>query len=167
MLLTSLRLKSSHLNKHKFYNHSEYTINAMCSYRSEIWINEHFWACCPLLKLLGWEFLPEGVFRTYSVKKVFLGILLNSQENTCARDSFLNKVPGLRPTPVNFMKFLRTTFFTEHLRWLLLSFWMVVTQSRILTFQNNLFCVLQWKPFKNDENCFLFHLKNSFRFQNI
>ena len=24
-----------------------------------------------------------------------------------------------------------------------------------------------WKPFKNDEKCFLFHLKNSFRYQDI
>ena len=45
---------------------------------------------------------------------------------------FFNKVAGLRPStllkkglwdrcfPVNFVKFLRTPFFTEHLRWLLL-----------------------------------------------
>ena len=45
---------------------------------------------------------------------------------------FLNKVAGLRPVtllkkrlwyscfPVNFAKFLRTPFFTEHLRWLLM-----------------------------------------------
>ena len=29
------------------------------------------------------------------------------------------------------------------------------------------FYLLQWKPFKNDENCFLFHLKSSFHFQDI
>ena len=34
--------------------------------------------------------------RRCSVKKVFLEISQNSQENTCARDSF-NKVVGLRP----------------------------------------------------------------------
>ena len=45
---------------------------------------------------------------------------------------FFNKVPGLRPAivfkkslwhrcfPVSFAKFLRTPFFAEHLRWLLL-----------------------------------------------
>ena len=27
--------------------------------------------------------------------------------------------------------------------------------------------LLQWKPFKNDEKCFLFHLKSSFRCQDI
>ena len=48
-----------------------------------------------------------------SVKKVFLEISQNSQENTCARVSFLNKV-------VNFAKFIRTTFLTEYLQWLFL-----------------------------------------------
>ena len=69
------------------------------------------------------------------VKKVFLVISQNSQENTCARVSFLIKLPawGLRPAtllkkrvwyrcfPVNFVKFLRTPFLTEHLQWLLLN----------------------------------------------
>ena len=64
-------------------------------------------------------------------KKVLLKILQYSQENTCVRVSFLIK---LQPAPaallkkrlwqrrfsVNFAKFLRTPFFTEHLRWLLL-----------------------------------------------
>ena len=64
-----------------------------------------------------------------SIKKVFLDISQNSQENTCARVSFLMK---LRPAtllkkrlwhrcfPVNFDEFLKTPFLTEHLRWLLL-----------------------------------------------
>ena len=51
----------------------------------------------------------------------------NSQENTCARVSFFNKVADLRPAtlfkkmhwhrcfPMDFAKFLRTLFFTEHL----------------------------------------------------
>ena len=76
---------------------------------------------------------PEAVVWRCSVEKVFLEISQNSQENTCARVSFFNKVAGLRPAtllkkrlwhrcfPVNFAKFL-TSFFTEHLRWLLLNF---------------------------------------------
>ena len=28
---------------------------------------------------------------------------------------------------------------------------------------SQMFYLLQWKPFKNEENCILFHLKNSFR----
>ena len=78
--------------------------------------------------------LTEAVARRCSVKKVFLEISLNSQENTCARVSFLImlQASGLRPAtllkkrlwhrcfPVNFAKFLRTSFFIEHLWWLLL-----------------------------------------------
>ena len=76
----------------------------------------------------------EAVARRCSVKKVFLEISQNSQENTCAIVSFLIKLQAsdLRPTtllkkrlwqrcfPVNFAKFLRTPFLTEHFRWLLL-----------------------------------------------
>ena len=38
----------------------------------------------------------EAVVRRCSVKKVFLEISQNSQENTCARASFFNKVAGAR-----------------------------------------------------------------------
>ena len=75
-----------------------------------------------------------GTFRNIrrcSVKKVFLRISQNSQENICARVSFLIKLKALHATllketlrhrcfPVNFSKFLRTFFFLEHLHWLLL-----------------------------------------------
>ena len=80
--------------------------------------------------------LPEAVTRKCSVKKVFLETSQNTQENTCARVSFLINLQawGLRPAtlwkkrlrrrcfPVNIVKFLRTPFLTEHLRWLLLDF---------------------------------------------
>ena len=46
----------------------------------------------------------------------------NSQENTCARVSFLKKGLWHRCFPVSFTKFLRTPFLKEHLRWLLLAF---------------------------------------------
>ena len=36
-----------------------------------------------------------------------------------------------------------------------------------LTFQKELHYLLDWMPFKNDEKCFLFHLKSSFRSQDI
>ena len=63
-----------------------------------------------------------------SVKKVSLEISQNSRENTCARVSFLIKLLAEaevtlltkgswhRCFPVNFVKFLRTPFLTEHLR---------------------------------------------------
>ena len=34
-----------------------------------------------------------------------------------------------------------------------------------LSIPNKMFYLLQWKPFKNDHKCFLFHLKSSFRSQ--
>ena len=51
-----------------------------------------------------------------SIKKVFLKVSQNSQENACARASFLIKLQA----PVNFAKFLRTPILIEHIRWLLL-----------------------------------------------
>ena len=74
----------------------------------------------------------KSVVRRCSVKKIFLKTSQNSQENTCARVSFFNKVAAFRTAtllkkrlwhkcfPVNFAKFLRTPFFTGHLWWLLL-----------------------------------------------
>ena len=67
------------------------------------------------------------------LRKVFLEILQISQENTCARVSFLIK---LLPEACNFIKnetlaqvfscefcvISNNTFFIEHLRWLLLKF---------------------------------------------
>ena len=53
----------------------------------------------------------EAVVRSCSVKQAFLKILHNSQENTCARVSFLIKLRRWhRCFPVNFAKFLRTPF---------------------------------------------------------
>ena len=43
----------------------------------------------------------EAVAQTCSVKKVFLEISQNSQEITCARVSFFNKVAGLSPNLKN------------------------------------------------------------------
>ena len=61
----------------------------------------------------------ENVARKCSVKKMFLEIPQNSQENTCARVSFLIKLPATslkrRPLhkyfPVNFAKILGTPFY--------------------------------------------------------
>ena len=76
------------------------------------------------LKKPRWEHVlhySEAVTQRCSVKKVFLEISQNSEENTCARVSFLiKKRLWHRYFPVNFAKFLRTPFLTEHLRWLFL-----------------------------------------------
>ena len=61
-----------------------------------------------------------------------LEISQNTQENTCARVSFLIKLQAEACNvikkrlwhmcfPMNFSKFLKITFLTEDLRWLLLS----------------------------------------------
>ena len=55
---------------------------------------------------------PEGC----SVKKLFLEIFQNAQENT------LEKILCHRCFPVNFAKVLRMPFLTKHVRWLLLYF---------------------------------------------
>ena len=66
-----------------------------------------------------------------SVKKMFLEISQNSQENTCARISLLIKLQAStlfkkslwhRCFPVNFSKFLRTPFLQNTSRRLLLTF---------------------------------------------
>ena len=68
----------------------------------------------------------EADVQRCSVKKVFLKILQNSQENIRARifilinTALLKKRLWHRCFLVNFAKFLRTAFFTEYLRWLLL-----------------------------------------------
>ena len=51
------------------------------------------------------------VARRCSVKKMFLKILQNSQENTCTRVSLLKKRPWHWCFPVNFVKYLRTHFY--------------------------------------------------------
>ena len=62
----------------------------------------------------------EAVVQGCSIKMVLLVISQNSQENRP-----FNKVAGLqlwhRCFPVNFAKFLRTTFYKEYLWWLLLA----------------------------------------------
>ena len=67
--------------------------------------------------------------RMCSAKKVFLKASQNSQENTCARASFLIKsqAPSLHVywkrvsgTGVFLVNFFKNTFLIEHLRWLLL-----------------------------------------------
>ena len=63
----------------------------------------------------------EAVVQRCSVKNVFLEISQNSHENTCVTVSSLVNFLKKRLWYRNFMKFLRTPFFTEHIWWLLLS----------------------------------------------
>ena len=82
--------------------------------------------------IVGWESsicqnsrvltVSEAVVQRCSVKKVCLEILQNPQENTRRPATLLKKRLWHRCFPVNFVKFLRTPFFIEHLWWLLLMF---------------------------------------------
>ena len=79
-----------------------------------------------------------------SVKTLFLEISQKSQQNTCARVSFLIKLQPRSVTllkkrlwhrwfPLNFEKFLRTPFSIEHLCWLLLkNLWNIIWQSQFI-----------------------------------
>ena len=65
-------------------------------------------------------------YQWYSIKKLFLNISQNSQENTCAKASFLIKLPEAcssikmrlwqRCFSVNFYGIFKNIFFTEHLQ---------------------------------------------------
>ena len=56
------------------------------------------------------EYTRKQPSEVFCKKKVFLEISQNSQENTCARIYFLKKRPWHSCFPVNFKKFLRTSF---------------------------------------------------------
>ena len=70
----------------------------------------------------------EAVAQRCSVKKVFLKIFQNSQENNWAKVSFLiklwayfvKKASLAQVFPWEFYEISKNTFFAEHLRWLLL-----------------------------------------------
>ena len=67
----------------------------------------------------------EVVVWRCSIEKVFLEISQNSQENTCARASFLIKLQALAETlaqafSCEVCEISENTYFTEHLWWLLL-----------------------------------------------
>ena len=130
-----------------------------------------------LILLLGSHM--EALVRRCSVKKVFLEILQNSQENTCARVSFLIKLQASGSYPFKVLPIPFPLF--------LIFFQLVVRQSQQWQFLHHftflkshshllkkiyiyiyIFVYLpHWKPFTNDEKGFLFHLKSSFCSQDI
>ena len=100
--------------------------------------------------------VPEAVAQIRFVKKVFIEISQNSQENTCARVSFLIKFLKNRPWhscfTVSFVKFLRAPFFTEHLRWLFLLF--ILVASIVVTWVSQ----FSRHKFKLEVEDFIFHI---------
>ena len=86
---------------------------------------------------------PEAIVQRCSVKNVFLEISLHSQENTYASLFFKKRPTTLlkkrlwhRCFPVNFAKFLITPFFTEHLWWLLLCTFIMLTRVMMKNLDN-------------------------------
>ena len=90
---------------------------------SSIWIIASFslvhvgWAFAHVVLVrnkYAWHLIQITIFRSihqrYPVKKTFLEILQNSQENILTRVSFLTKWLWHMCFPVNFAKFLRTPF---------------------------------------------------------
>ena len=61
------------INFNKIGNYSDVVLGMRWIYRSKYFVH---------------TYSPEAVVRRCSAKKVFLEISQNSQENTCARDSF-------------------------------------------------------------------------------
>ena len=104
-------------------NKDEYLFTLIC-----LWSKDFRKALNALRKL------SEAVVRRWSVKKVFVEISQKLTGKHLCQRFFFNKVAGLRPAtllekslwrrcfPMNFAKFLKTPFFTEHLRWLFLNF---------------------------------------------
>ena len=113
----------------------ESVFNKFADIKSEIFLDErvhHEYFSMKKFYLKNTFLTAEAVVRRCSKKT---GVLRNFAKFTgkhLRHRVFLNKVAGLRSAtllkkslqhgcfPVNFAKFLRTLFFTEHLRWLLL-----------------------------------------------
>ena len=102
-------------------------------------------------------YAPEAVVNSCSVKKAFFEISQNSQENACARVSFLKKRLWHRCFPVNFATFLRTFFLTEHLRWLLLTF---QSESTLYSFRASCSKQAQYLKFKSSKTSWKYHRSN-------
>ena len=76
--------------------------------------------------------MSEAVTRSCSVKKKFLKFSQNSQENSCARASFLMKLQTsdnfiqkgalAHLLSYEFCEIFMNTFFIDHIRWLLFEY---------------------------------------------
>ena len=93
-----------------------------CARVSFLFCSNNHWRIQNITKPIIFWWLQGAVVQRCSVKKVFLKISQNSQENTCARVSFLKKRPWHKRFLVNFTKFLGAPIFIEHLWWMLLDF---------------------------------------------
>ena len=117
------------------------------------------------LRFVKWT---ETVASRCSSKWMFLKISHILQENTffhrtptvaASEYVFLKKLAGLSPNPWSLLK--------NWVDLLLLFSNLSLFKVGLSPSKKNYFCLLQWKPFKNDGKCFLFHLESSFPSQHI
>ena len=128
------------------------------------------WTCCKFRSSLSQLFFKIG-----ALKK-----LHNIHEKTPVMESYLNKVSGLqaynfikkrlqhRRFPATIAKFLRTAFFREHFRWLLLliatffrkcAWWMFLTlySNSVFYWDQQVYNKFLEIPWKFTQNSFLTH----------
>ena len=124
----------------------------------------------------------EATIRTCSPKYVLSKILKNSH---MCWSLFLNKAESMRPSTSSKMRLRHSCFRLNFMKLFSTPFLQTQTYQRIIYcqiseaaaprcslkpdchFPKKLFYFLQWKPFKNDEKCFLFHLKSCSHSQDI
>ena len=91
-VLKRLRLGFGKFREHKFRQGFKDTLNSLCSCGIEAETTAQYFLISHLYNSIRATFTVEAVAQRCSVKKVFLKILQNSQEITCARASFLIKL---------------------------------------------------------------------------
>ena len=109
-----------------------------------------------MLKKIYFYTVNQSLFDTNKQKQSSRGVLLKGVLRNLTKltgkqlyqSLFFNKVADLRPTtllkkrlwhrcfPVNFVKFLRTPLFTEHLWWLLLNKSKLILEATIIYIKN-------------------------------
>ena len=78
----------------------------------DLWARKYFIVICIVIEnaiLVIQRCIDRSSHRRFSIKKVFLQISQNSQENTCARNLFFKRL-YYRFFPVNFLKFIGPLF---------------------------------------------------------
>ena len=91
-------------------------------------------------------------FQTRSIKKVFLNISQNSQENICVGVSFQIKLPPEAPTKVFSCKFCESTFFIGSLRaTAFVTLWGSLSVSVIVAFHFHHKTLINWGRFLDHE----------------
>ena len=119
LLLFLLRIQQSLSNSAQFSCQKHQIVHSSIELSAVLFPNYKRILYITTFELLRTSSRSRAVVQRCSVKKVFLEISQNSQENTCAR-VFIKKRLWQRCFPLNFVKFLRILFFIEQLWWLLL-----------------------------------------------